>query len=97
MIRSFADAATRAIFVGEPLSLVRRLPPDVRARALRKLDVLDSARSLAAVDALPGTRLEALHGELAGFFSIRVNDQWRVVFRWSDGDATDVRLTDYHA
>ena len=96
MIRSFGDDITSAVFHGEPAALVRRFPPDVRDRAVRKMDVLNNSTSLAAVGVLPGTRIESLHGDLVGFHSVRVNDQWRLIFRWSDGDATDVRLIDYH-
>ena len=96
MIRSFADDTTRAIFRDGPVALLRHIPPDVRERARRKLDVIHAARRLDAVRALPGTRLEVLHGDLAGWLSIRVNDKWRIVFHWADGDATDVRLIDYH-
>ena len=63
---------------------------------LQKLDVLDAAESLQDLASPPGNRLEVLRGDLRGFHSIRVNDQWRIVFRWVSGDAHDVRLTDYH-
>ena len=96
MIRSFADNTTRAIFTGHSAALLRHIPPDVRERARRKLDVIHAASGLEAVGALPGTRLEMLRGELAGWLSIRVNDKWRIVFQWADGEATDVRLIDYH-
>ena len=96
MIRSFADEPAAAVWADGPASALRRVPPEVRARARRKLAVLHSAESLDAVGALPGTRLEALRGDLAGFWSIRVNDQWRIVFRWTKGEAADVRLLDYH-
>lgn len=64
--------------------------------ALRKLDVLNAAAKLDDLKAPPGNRLEALKGALQGFHSIRVNDQWRLVFRWLDGKVEEVRLTDYH-
>jgi proteic killer suppression protein len=96
VIRSFGDAITRALFEGEPERLLRRLPPDIRSRAETKLDVLNNATSLGAIDALPGTRLEPLQGVMEGHFSIRVNRQWRLVFRWDVGDAVEVRLMDYH-
>ena len=97
MIRSYADDITEAVFRDTPQALLRRVPPDIRERARRKLTVLHAARTLDALGTLPGTLLEALKGDLGGMFSIRVNDQWRVVFRWLDGDATDVRLIDYHS
>lgn len=96
MIRSFGDDVTRAVFEGEPARLLRRVPADIRARAETKLDVLHEARSLDTVGAMPGTRLEQLQGPMAGYLSIRVNRQWRIVFQWDDGDAVEVRLLDYH-
>jgi proteic killer suppression protein len=74
-----------------------RFPPDVVRAALRKLDMLHAAASLRDLASPPGNRLEALKGELQGFFSIRVNRQWRIIFRWSGADALDVRLVDYHS
>ena len=94
MIRSFGDRATEALFHGERVS--RRVPATIRAGAVRKLDVLNSARTLQDLRSPPGNRLEALRGDLRGFHSIRVNAQWRVVFRWASGDALDVQLVDYH-
>lgn len=64
--------------------------------ARRKLDMLNAASNLDDMRAPPGNRLEALRGNLAGYHSIRVNDQWRVVFRWKDGAAHDVKIDDYH-
>jgi proteic killer suppression protein len=68
----------------------------VVAPALVKLDMLDAASELKDLKSPPGNRLETLKGDLKGFHSIRVNDQWRVVFRWQDNMARDVRLMDYH-
>jgi proteic killer suppression protein len=64
--------------------------------AIRKLDMLNGAHRLLDLRSPPGNRLEALRGEWRSFHSIRVNDQWRVIFRWVDGAAHDVRLLDYH-
>jgi len=64
--------------------------------ALRKLDMLDAAYRLNDLRKPPGNRLELLKGELAGYYSIRVNEQWRIVFRWEDNNAHEVSLTDYH-
>jgi len=64
--------------------------------ALRKLDVLDYAQKLDDLRSPPGNRLEALKGNLRGFHSIRINDRWRVVFRWTDAGPTDVDIVDYH-
>lgn len=96
MIASFADKATEALFHGERRGAARRIPPDIRSTAIRKLDLLNAAHELRDLRVPPGNRLEALKGELVGKHSIRVNDQWRVVFRWDNGDAHDVEIIDYH-
>ena len=94
-IRSFGDPATADLYHGRNTSRVRRFPQDVLRIALRKLDVLNSAHRLDDLRSPPGNRLEALKGNLEGFYSIRVNDQWRITFRW-DNDIHDVSLIDYH-
>ncbi|MDB4324777.1 type II toxin-antitoxin system RelE/ParE family toxin [bacterium] len=96
MIVSFGDKATAALFHGERGKATQRFPADIRRAALRKLDVLNGARELKDLRSPPGNRFEALRGNLAGLHSIRVNDQWRVVFRWVDNDAHDVSVVDYH-
>lgn len=93
MIRSFRDKTTAALFLGRP---PRRVPADLRKRAREKLDYLDSARSLEDLRSPPGNRLEALTGARSGQYSIRVGRQWRLCFRWHDGEAFDVELVDYH-
>jgi proteic killer suppression protein len=94
-IRSFGDSATADLFHGRSTSRVRRFPGDLVPIALRKLDVLNAAYRLDDLLSPPGNRLEALSGKLEGFHSIRVNKQWRIIFRWEDG-AHDVSLIDYH-
>lgn len=96
MIVSFRDRATEDIYHGRRSSRVRRFPTNVVRAALRKLDVLNSAHRLNDLRAPPGNRLKALKGDLEGFHSIRVNDQWRIIFRWINGAAHNVSLTDYH-
>ena len=96
MIASFGDKVSAALYHGERGKAIRKFPPLIRSAALRKLDVLNGVAELADLRSPPGNRLEALRGDLAGFHSIRVNDQWRIVFRWADGDARDVRVVDYH-
>jgi proteic killer suppression protein len=96
VIASFADEATAAIFHGQKGKRIRRLPPEIIATAIRKLDMLNAASDLRDLRAPPGNRLEALKGDLDGKHSIRVNDQWRIVFRWASGDAHDVEILDYH-
>lgn len=82
---------------GRPTSRSRRFPQDVVALALVKLDMLNAAHALVDLASPPGNRLEALEGEFKGLHSIRVNEQWRVVFRWDNDSAYDVRLLDYHS
>lgn len=93
MIRSFANRDTRRIFEREP---VRAWSGEVRRAALRKLLMLDAASDLRDVAVPPGNRLEKLSGRRAGRHSIRVNDQWRICFRWERDGAHDVELVDYH-
>jgi proteic killer suppression protein len=93
VIASFADRETAALFRRER---VKRIDPLIQRAALRKLRYLDSAASLDDLRVPPGNRLEALKGERAGQHSIRVNDQWRIVFTWRDGRAHDVSVVDYH-
>ena len=96
MISSFGDRPTEALFYGREGKPIRKFPPNVRNVAVRKLDMLDAAAGLQDLRSPPGNRLEALKGDLRGLYSIRVNDQWRVVFRWVGVDAHDVRVVDYH-
>ena len=96
MIASFGDKASAALYHGERGKAIRKFPPNVCKPALRKLDVLNGASSLQDLRSPPGNRLEALKGDWAGFHSIRVNDQWRIVFRWEGNDAHDVSVVDYH-
>jgi proteic killer suppression protein len=93
MIRSFASRDTERLWEREP---VRRFPPDLRRVMLRKLGHVDAAVQLLDLRLTPGNRLERLKGNRAGQHSIRVNDQWRICFRWSGGDAYDVEIVDYH-
>lgn len=96
MIASFGDRATEDLFHGHSTSRVRRFPADIRPVALRKLDMLNAAASLQDLRSPPGNQLEKLRGDLKDFHSIRVNDQWRLVFRWQGHDAHQVSLEDYH-
>lgn len=96
MIISFGDRATEDVFHNRPTSRARRFPRNVVAAALVKLDILNAAAALLDLRSPPGNRLEALRGDLKGCHSIRVNDQWRIVFRWEGNTAHDVRLMDYH-
>ena len=93
MIKNFADRETEQIFRGQHS---RRLPSDLQRIALRKLVQVNAAASLEFLRVPPGNRLEKLSGKRAGQHSIRINDQWRICFRWRDGDAHDVEIVDYH-
>ena len=96
MIFSFGNKVTEALYNGLDTKGVRHLPHDMIQKTLNKLDVLNSAQDLLDLRSPPGNRLEALKGDLSGFYSIRVNNQWRIIFRWQDGNAYEVQLTDYH-
>ncbi len=93
MIRSFKSKETQKVFnrVGS-----RKLPGDIQQAALRKLKMLNRSRSLADLRVPPANRLERLKGVRSGQYSIRINDQWRICFRWDRGDAHDVEIVDYH-
>lgn len=96
MIVSFADKVTADLFHGRESTHARRVPASLTSAVRRKLDVLNAAERLSDLWSPPGNRLEALRGNWKGFYSLRVNDQWRVVFRWKESRAHDVRLIDYH-
>ncbi len=93
MIKSFRNSDTQKLFERRP---GLRWPPDLQRRALQKLLILDAAETLADLRVPPGNRLEKLTGGRAGQHSIRINDQWRICFRWSSGNAHAVEITDYH-
>ena len=96
MIRSFADATTQDVFDGENSKAARKLPRELHDKARRMLDLINAATRLDDLRVPPGNRLEALKGNFKGFHSIRINDQWRIVFKWLDGDADAVQIIDYH-
>ena len=93
VIKSFADKRTAAIFVGYA---VRDLPQQIQRRARAKLLAIDAASLLDDLRVPPGNRLKALKGERAGQHSIRINDQFRVCFRWTPAGPADVEIVDYH-
>ena len=93
MIKTFADRHTRDLYA---TGKSRRFPPDVAKRATRRLEYIDLATRLDDLKVPPGNRLHALGRERAGQHAISVNDQWRICFRFVDGDAYDVEITDYH-
>ena len=93
MIKSFKDGETEKIYSREQS---RKLPPDIQQVALRKLRMVNNAKSIKDLLIPPANRLEKLSGNRAGQYSIRINNQWRICFAWKDGVATDVEITDYH-
>ena len=96
MIRGFRDPVAEALFTGGDTKAWRRFPPDLKDGAKRKLVMLAAAASLNDLRVPPGNHLEALKGSLKNRYSIRINDQWRVLFKWKDGGADDVEIVDYH-
>lgn len=96
MIISFGDRVTSDLYHGISNSRVKRLPLQIVESALYKLDMLNAAQILDDLRSPPGNRLESLKGEFSGFHSIRINSQWRIVFRWQTSNAYDVRIIDYH-
>jgi proteic killer suppression protein len=93
MIVSFGDGETEKIWNGERS---RRLPGDIQALALRKLRLIEAAGRVDDLRVPPGNRLEKLRGKRAEQWSIRINDQWRIVFHWTEGGAENVSIVDYH-
>ena len=93
VIKSFKDVTTQQIYQRQPS---RKLPADIQQVALRKLRIINNAFSINDLRVPPANHLEKLIGERAGQWSIRINDQWRVCFRFENGDAYDVEIVDYH-
>ena len=93
MIRSFRCKETERVWQGQSS---RKFPGEIQERALRKLRQLDAAATIEDLRHPPGNRLELLRGRRAGQMSIRINDQWRICFRWSAGDVKEVEIVDYH-
>jgi proteic killer suppression protein len=93
MIKSFRDAEAEKVFQRR---FSARLPNDIQSATLRKLRMLGNATSLNDLRSPPANRLEKLHGDREGQYSIRINEQWRICFSWRDDDAYEVEVTDYH-
>ena len=93
MVKSFKDKETEKVF---NRNYSKKLPETIQQRALRKLRMIDAAADINDLRVPPGNRLEALGGDREGQHSIRINDQWRICFTWSQGDAYDVEIVDYH-
>ena len=93
MIISFGSSETEKIWKGER---IRRLPKEIQIIGRRKLRMINNSVDLADLRIPPSNRLEKLSGKLKNFYSIRINDQWRIVFKWSGGNASEVEILDYH-
>ena len=93
MIKSFADRRTQDLYL---TGTAKRFPPDVAARAARKLEYVDLATRLEDLKVPPGNRLHALRGDRNGQHAVAINSQWRICFRFVDGDSYDVEVCDYH-
>ena len=93
MIESFKCKETERIFNRQ---FSKKLPADIQRGALRKLRMMSRSKDLVDLRVPPANRLEALSGNRKGQYSIRINDQWRICFRWNDGYASDVEIVDYH-
>tara|TARA_R110002049_G_scaffold156002_2_gene320942 strand:- start:1412 stop:1702 length:291 start_codon:yes stop_codon:yes gene_type:complete len=96
VIVSFANKLAEDLFEDKKTKTVIAFPSEIRRKARRKLLYLHDAAELSDLKVPPGNRLEALKGELIGFHSIRINDQWRLVFKWNEGNAHEVSIVDYH-
>jgi proteic killer suppression protein len=96
MIVDFASETALDIFNGENTRMARKIPTEIWPVAQRKFDMLDSAHALRDLKAPPANRLEALRGKMDGLYSIRVNDRFRIVFEFHDGNAHSVDIVDYH-
>jgi len=96
VIETFGNALAEDLFDDKRTKATRAFPPELRRAARRKLLYLHDAAELRDLRVPPGNRLEGLKGNWKGFHSIRVNDQWRVVFQWKNGNAFDVQVVDYH-
>ena len=96
MICSFGNTATEDFYHGRRSSLSRKIASTIRAAALRKLDMHNAANKIDDLRSPPGNRLEKLSGDLVGYHSIRIDQQWRLIFRWTDGGADDAEIVDYH-
>lgn len=96
MIITFLSEATRDIYDGLESKQARRIPQTIWRVAQRKLDLLNAAHSLIDLKSPPANRLEGLKGDLKGKYSIRINDQYRIIFEFRDGNAYEVEIVDYH-
>lgn len=96
MISSVGNSLSEDLFDDKTTRVARQFSPDLHRAARRKLLFLHDADEFSDLKVPPGNRLEAMKGDLKGYHSIRVNDQWRIIFRWKDGNCYDVKVVDYH-
>ncbi len=96
MITSFGNQATADLFNGINSRDSRKISSEITQKAFNKLDILNAVEKLDELKSPPGNRLEALKGNLKGFYSIRINSQWRIIFQWHHGNASQVQIIDYH-
>ena len=93
MIKSFADKRTKQIFEGK---FIKRVDKNLQNKALRRLRYLDAAENIEDLRIPPSNKLEKKQGDLKDFYSIWINDQWRIIFKWVDSEAREVQFIDYH-
>ncbi|MBA2746814.1 MAG: type II toxin-antitoxin system RelE/ParE family toxin [Flavisolibacter sp.] len=93
MIKSFGNRETESIWIGER---VKKLPLQIQEVGRRKLRMINNAVDLNDLKIPPANRLEKLAGDLKSFYSIRINNQWRIIFKWNSGNASEVEIIDYH-
>lgn len=96
MIRTISSKITQDIYDGLNSRYARKLPQELHGKAQRLLDQINAAPTVEFLRTPPSNRLEKLKGELAGYWSLRINDQWRIIFHWRTNDAFDVEIIDYH-
>lgn len=96
MITSFGNKLAEDLYFNKNSKVVKKFPKEIHRVARRKLLYLHDAAELRDLRIPPGNRLEKLKGDLSAFHSIRINDQWRVIFKWSNGNVSDVTIVDYH-
>jgi len=96
MIFNFKDKAAEDIFNGIHSKESRKIPQSIHAIAIRKLDMINAAVDIEDLQIPPGNRLESLKGDLTGYYSVRINDQFRIIFKFSQSNAFNIQIVDYH-
>jgi len=96
VIRSFSTKTAQDIYDGVNSRYARKIPGELHTKIQRLLDQINAVTKVDTLKMPPGNHLEKLSGNLKGFWSLRINDQWRIIFRWEEGDALDIDIIDYH-